>query len=811
MAATLFQACQQGKLSEVREILEENKPDLEAKDAQGLTALMYAAQEGHVAIVQELLSRGARPEEAAGQDFSKNNAEVASMLSSAVHNIAASSDNVPLAPVFDSHGGQQMPDGSISYVQGGGVHPGQAGDMSALHHHQMQQPYLYQPQASFFDPTQMGEQPRGHAHKDSSAANLPPPEVARLIPCKFFPNCRYGDKCLFAHPVPLPQTSAAAGPVSPGQAPVFYQPPPSYAYSPYGPPQHFYSMAPPMPMQYTHAGVPMPVHMPLPPHLAGPHVSEQGHLGQSEAFNPAFHSQPQYFAPVQGVAGYAESDAHPIEVPEATATATATASAPGEAADKADGSVDASLAAPTATTDDDKDASSPAPVEGGAAVPEAAKSTHRRQSFNSFLHHHAIPFQPSQPQQQQQTNGDGSAQNVTQPPFTRGSKGPRRGGAAVGGGFGRPDFSSSNKRADRPACYFFIRAVCKHGEECRFPHILPDGSDARGPNVGKTGGSIDANRTPNRALAAKTARNTNGAPSTLVAPAAQTQQASGKKATGSASDGAAAAQTSAATNGSAAPATEVAASKADAESRDSANSKDGANPPAGEKAIPAKPSVQPASAASNADAASATATPVEAKGATPSPAQIPSKPAVAHNGGNAQRANGQHAPKSQVNGHKGSQHGFANGNRPTFGRASNGNHGRGNGHQQNANGSRKVAQRVPNSDDFPALPNAQASSGSPPVAPAANIAQKVNFSAILSAPAPVRKAPEPKAAAAETSGDDSAEPTKEGAAAPEPQQDKGTEASAEDKASPVAKSSLIPNGSSAPDFATVAQAKAVAV
>ena len=30
--------------------------------------------------------------------------------------------------------------------------------------------------------------------------NLPPPEVARFIPCRYFPACRYGSSCLFAHP-----------------------------------------------------------------------------------------------------------------------------------------------------------------------------------------------------------------------------------------------------------------------------------------------------------------------------------------------------------------------------------------------------------------------------------------------------------------------------------------------------------------------------------------------------------------------------------------------------------------------------------
>lgn len=37
------------------------------------------------------------------------------------------------------------------------------------------------------------------------AGYLPPPEVAKNIPCRFFPNCSYGDSCIFFHPSPAQQ------------------------------------------------------------------------------------------------------------------------------------------------------------------------------------------------------------------------------------------------------------------------------------------------------------------------------------------------------------------------------------------------------------------------------------------------------------------------------------------------------------------------------------------------------------------------------------------------------------------------------
>lgn len=54
--------------------------------------------------------------------------------------------------------------------------------------------------------------------------NLPPPEIARMIPCRYYPACRYGPSCMFAHPAP-PQ-----GPYLPGPLP-----PPAQYSSPYDP------------------------------------------------------------------------------------------------------------------------------------------------------------------------------------------------------------------------------------------------------------------------------------------------------------------------------------------------------------------------------------------------------------------------------------------------------------------------------------------------------------------------------------------------------------------------------------------------
>ena len=93
--------------------------------------------------------------------------------------------------------------------------------------------------------------------------NLPPPEVARMIPCKFFPNCRYGDRCLFRHP----QGPVMAESMPPAGQPVFFPGPFPPAPAPYGvPPPPFVEM---FPVHYGPNGVPFfPQMMGVPPEVS---------------------------------------------------------------------------------------------------------------------------------------------------------------------------------------------------------------------------------------------------------------------------------------------------------------------------------------------------------------------------------------------------------------------------------------------------------------------------------------------------------------------------------------------------------------
>ena len=68
-------------------------------------------------------------------------------------------------------------------------------------------------------------------------SNLPPPEIARSIPCRYFPACRYGSSCMFAHP----QTPYFQGPAPPPNQYIPYDP--SLGLQAYG--SSYYPVPPP--------------------------------------------------------------------------------------------------------------------------------------------------------------------------------------------------------------------------------------------------------------------------------------------------------------------------------------------------------------------------------------------------------------------------------------------------------------------------------------------------------------------------------------------------------------------------------------
>jgi hypothetical protein len=105
--------------------------------------------------------------------------------------------------------------------------------------------------------------------------NLPPPEVARFIPCRYFPACRYGSSCLFAHPQP-PYFQGSLPPPAPyvppydamsaqPYAPNYYPIPPSF--SPQNGAHHLAPLSPPFGHHAAHRHSPSEVVPPTQPHF----------------------------------------------------------------------------------------------------------------------------------------------------------------------------------------------------------------------------------------------------------------------------------------------------------------------------------------------------------------------------------------------------------------------------------------------------------------------------------------------------------------------------------------------------------------
>lgn len=154
MSFDIFQACEHGDVTAVRTLLDEQPDLVHAVDASNNTPLTQALQRGNVDIVRELITRHADPRKAqVTVAQTEQNAEAFALVREA----SLRADTI----------------------------------------------IANQPKAS-------AEALASSENNNAPPANLPPPEIARMIPCKFFPNCRYGERCIFQHPVSVPLSAQMA-------------------------------------------------------------------------------------------------------------------------------------------------------------------------------------------------------------------------------------------------------------------------------------------------------------------------------------------------------------------------------------------------------------------------------------------------------------------------------------------------------------------------------------------------------------------------------------------------------------------------
>ena len=243
----------------------------------------------------------------------------------------------------------------------------------------------------------------------SNVSNLPPPEIARLIPCRYFPACRYGASCIFAHP---------QGPYYPGPMPPPAQYPSPYEQPPY--PPNFYPVPVPPPQYQPPNGVPHPHHLspvspqsathsvppPPPPQFVnqrnGPEIVPPLQIPFNSPGAPV--PAPGPYGPMSPIS---PSYPHPGQLP-----------------------VPLSIPPPSAHP-------STGPPPSSAPFPQSAPPTVTHQRYHTS-----------------------SEQNGAQKPLPQdgfGQRGDRR--TSGGPGFRRPSFASSRK----PPCLFFPSGRCRNG------------------------------------------------------------------------------------------------------------------------------------------------------------------------------------------------------------------------------------------------------------------------------------------------------------------------------------------------------------
>ncbi|KAI0721399.1 hypothetical protein C8T65DRAFT_735406 [Cerioporus squamosus] len=255
MVSPLWKACSEGSIENVVELLKEATPvDIEVKDHTGVTPLIEAVKNGHVEVVRILLDKGADPTNASSQgppESYTSDPVVLGLLSAAKGKMGQ-----PPAPQADGAYPQEQPvDGNHVDPATNGYYPPPPG---AYYYPPMPVPPPMMP-----DGTVPYYAPPPHMSTDqnpSGLGNLPPPDIARMIPCRYYPACRYGSSCMFAHPQspymqgPPPPTQYAApyDPMNPAPYPPTYYPVPpgSYGASPNG----AHVMSPPPPMAHARSG-----------------------------------------------------------------------------------------------------------------------------------------------------------------------------------------------------------------------------------------------------------------------------------------------------------------------------------------------------------------------------------------------------------------------------------------------------------------------------------------------------------------------------------------------------------------------------
>ncbi|KDQ63344.1 hypothetical protein JAAARDRAFT_121021 [Jaapia argillacea MUCL 33604] len=456
MVSALWKACSEGDLENVLELLKSaSAVDIEIKDHTGSTPLIEAIKIGHVEIVKVLLERGmcsmtdATP---IGNEFSFPGADPSNASSQGLPEQFTSDpailDLIKSAQSKVNQSALSQPD--MSYIQDPNsdaskhYYPPPPG---YYYHPGMPAPHLPEGSIPYYPPPPPQSAPGEHS-PGGGPGNLPPPDVARLIPCRYFPACRYGSSCIFAHP----QAPYFQGPLPPpAQYPIHYDP---NAPSPYS--HNYYAVVPP-------SFVPPPngvAHMSPTSPQAGPQSAPtHPQMGHGRSGSEVIAPHPGHFTPVNppppgpygAVSPVSPAYPHPASMP-------------------------VPVTIPSLPPLHHPVPSHPGPQSPQTMYPNAASNGPvspfhvRHDSVGQYPPQNLPAHGPADPSLGPKSpplhpQADGYMPGPPHHHHHRDASHHRRGSLR------KPSFGGSRK----PPCLFFPSGRCRNGDECRFPHVMPDG------------------------------------------------------------------------------------------------------------------------------------------------------------------------------------------------------------------------------------------------------------------------------------------------------------------------------------------------
>ncbi|KAI0080340.1 hypothetical protein K474DRAFT_1704890 [Panus rudis PR-1116 ss-1] len=416
MVSALWKACAEGNLERVSAILTEESVDIEIKDHTGVTPLICAVQSGHLEIVRLLLDKGADPANVSSQgppESYTTDQGILDLLFAAKNKMASNgqafepgySHDTPVDPAKFY---PPPPPGAYYY-------PGMPAP-----------PILPEGAVPYYPPPPADPNANG-------VSNLPPPDIARLIPCRYYPACRYGSSCMFAHP----QGPYLQGPL----------PPPAQYPVPYDP------MAAPYPTYY-----PVP-----PPSFPPPNGNAMNPTSPTMAHNPPpishNRSGSEVVSPIQAPFN---PNHMPPPVPYGVSPVSPTYSQPGP------------IPVPVPM---------PPPHFGGPQSPQQATYPPTSPTVSGAMPApYGVQRNPMAPPYPSHPYGPAHGEGIPPPkvPLPQQADGSFAHGPVHRDGFnhhrrGGNRKASFGSRSLKPPCMFFPSGRCRNGDDCRFPHVLPDG------------------------------------------------------------------------------------------------------------------------------------------------------------------------------------------------------------------------------------------------------------------------------------------------------------------------------------------------